>query len=406
MAKRILMINDHIHFSGGGDAVFRLERQLYHRLGYEVHTFSQAPIPPDGATDQDHVFVESQNRLINKARKYTGSRKVASFFQQTLNLISPDLVRVHLVSKYPLSIYPYLKHYPVIQTLHGPNLFCATSWGNLKKNSEPCEMGVGPKCCSQGCISAASYPLYQQFFSRLTPSVKAAVNLYLCPSRFIESAAKHVGFNPTVHLPLGIDKIFSQVNTRPARFEQPSLLFVGSLVESKGVRYLIEALNLIRKEVPNVMLRICGRGPELAGLKAQTAQSQLETNVKFLGFTEREQLLELYQRSHCLVVPSIWAEQFGLIGPEALASQTPVVASEVGGIPEWLVEGKSGFLVQPRNPQQIAEKTVKILKSESMMEQFGEFGRQFVLEHFSCDQYEIQLELLLKEKNFGCGPVA
>ena len=123
------MINDHIHFGGGGDAAFRLERKAYEDAGHEVFTFSQALDMPTDVSDRDFVLLESKTRLLQKAGKFISAPKVTRAFRDVLRSVRPHFVSVHLVSKYPLSIYPQLSGYYVVQTLHGPNLFCATSWG-------------------------------------------------------------------------------------------------------------------------------------------------------------------------------------------------------------------------------------------------------------------------------------
>lgn len=122
MTQRILMINDHIHFGGGGDAVFRLERRAYEEAGHEVFTFSFAAEAPEGASERDIVYLDDKSRIIIKVGKFLGAPHVHHALKQFLMRIQPDLIRVHLVSKYPSAIYPALDGYRVIQTLHEPNI--------------------------------------------------------------------------------------------------------------------------------------------------------------------------------------------------------------------------------------------------------------------------------------------
>lgn len=373
---RILMINDHFHFGGGGDAVFRLERQAYESEGHEVFTFSQSQSASDGSAERDAVCIEHKSRYAIKAGKFLGAPHVYHALEDLLERIKPNLVRVHLVSKYPGSVYPALKGYPVIQTLHGPNLFCATSWGNLRSDSSDCELGIGSKCWSRGCMPMSGMLLYSLLDWRVTSQVKQTVHLFHCPSRHIQDKAEHLGYGPTLHVPLGIDPAF--MNCESATHEgPPTILYVGALVEEKGLLTLPEAMHKVREHVPDVKLVLCGRGALAGRLESEFRARGLADHVEFKGFVDHAAVTAHYLRAHVLVLPSIWAEQFGLVGPEALACGVPCVASSVGGISEWLRDGEWGFLVPPRDATALAARLVKLLSDRDLRLAFGAKGRTF-----------------------------
>ena len=381
------MINDHIHFGGGGDAVFRLEREAYERAGHEVYTFSQASAVSSDATERDFVCGVGNGRFAAKVGKFVGSPHVRRSLQKSLDSIQPDLVRVHLVSRYPAAIYPALAGYHVIQTLHGPNLFCATSWGNLRSDGTACEMGIGVKCWRRGCMPLYGMLLYDVLDSRVRPAVKRAVKLYHCPSHQILTRAESLGYSPTVHFPLGIDRGFAL--SQPAPHDgPPTILYVGALAEEKGLLFLPEALGLIKEQVPNVKLALCGRGPLEERLKHEFASRQLSASVDFKGFVDHSRMVDQYRSAHVFVLPSIWSEQFGLVGPEALACGVPCVASNVGGIPEWLQDGKWGYLVPPRDSHALAERVVRLLLDRDNRLRFGEAGRTYARAIHDPDIYQ------------------
>jgi glycosyltransferase involved in cell wall biosynthesis len=371
------MINDHIHFGGGGDAVFRLERNAYEEAGHEVFTFSQADRSPDAASDRDIVCRVGQGRLAAKAGKFVGAPHIYRCLKRLLNRIQPDLIRVHLVSKYPVAIYPALVGYPVIQTLHGPSLFCATSWGNLRRDGSDCELGIGGKCWRRGCVPLSAMLLYTLLDLRVRPWVKRVVQLYHCPSRQIQEKAEALGYGPTIHIPLGIDPSF--VAAEPATHHgPPTILYVGALIEGKGVLFLPDALRRIERRVPDVKLILCGRGPLEERLKREFVESELTAHVEFRGFVDHSRIVDLYRSAHVLVCPSIYSEQFGLVGPEALACGVPCVGSDVGGIPEWLHHGEWGYLVPPREPEALAECVTSLLLDRQTRVTFGGRGRCYV----------------------------
>ncbi len=384
---RILMINDHIHFGGGGDAVFRLEREAYERAGHEVYTFSQAQARPEEAGPRDVVYIESEIRAVAKMHKFAGHAGVYRALRRLLAETRPDLVRVHLVSKYALSVYPALRGQKVVQTLHGPSLFCATSWGNLRQGGAACSLGIGLKCWRLGCVGPLQALLYSWLYSRLTPTLKRVVAWYHCPSKNIQRAAESLGFGPTRHIAYGIDRSF--IAAEPASHEGPPIiLYVGALVEQKGVRLLPEALQAIRAEIPQVKLVLAGRGSCEPWLRREFARRGLQAHVQMFGFVEHTRMVDLYRQAHVFVMPSIWSEQFGLVGPEAMACGVPCVASNVGGIPEWLKDGEYGFLVPPRDPQALAARVVRLLSDRDMRLRFGEAGRAYARATHDPDAYQ------------------
>lgn len=392
---RILMINDHIHFGGGGDAVFRLERMCYEDAGFEVFTFSQADEKPRWASDRDFVAIESKSRVIQRAGKFLASPSVSRSLHDTLQTVRPHLISVHLVSKYPLSVYPQLNAYPVVNTLHGSSLFCATAWGCLK-DGRPCELGIGMKCFTRGCQSLPATLLYCLLNERLQSSVKRNVDLFVCPSRHIQKSAESFDFAPTEFIPLGIDDGFAE--QKPSTHDGPPIvLSVGTLAESKGVHILLEAFPLILKRVPKAQLLIAGRGPKEGELRELATDLGLHDSVQFLGFVEHTKMVGLYQRASVLAMPSIWSEQFGLIGPEALACGIPCVGSNSGGIPEWLHDGEWGFTVPSCDPVMLSDKIVTLLEDHDLRREYGAKGREWALKQYAPRKYrENRLRLAMK----------
>ncbi len=384
---RILMINDHIHFGGGGDATFRHERQIYEGAGYEVFTFSHATETDAEKTENDFLHIESSNRMIQKTGKYLFNPRVYYQLRRLLKNLRPLLIHLHLPSKYPASIYAALKGYPVVHTLHGPMLFCATSWGCLKKDSGYCELGTGIKCYLRGCVPLWQLPLVYFLYRVNRHFAKKSVKLFIGPSRQICAAAERTGFGPVKYIPLCIDRMFYDVAQTDGQ-GSPTVIYVGGLSEQKGVPILLEAFSIIIRQIPEAKLILAGRGALLPLLKEKSREYGIESNVEFLGFVDHDKITEVYKRGQVFVLPSIWSEQFGLVGPEALACGLPCVASNMGGIGEWLKDGQWGYLVPPRDPQALAEKIVLLLKDRPLCERFARRGKEFVLKEYGVGQFE------------------
>ena len=390
---KVLLINDHIHFGGGGDAVFQLEKRALEERGHKVYTLS---FGDKNNCDEFNQVVDSKG---SKIEKFIGSRKLTGQIKNYISKISPDVVHIHLISKFPLAIYNtnILKRIPVIQTLHGPNLFCATSWGGLKDSSK-CDQGIDLKCYLNRCSPLSHTLIYWQLKMRYWSTISKHIDVFHCPSKQIRTTAKKLGLKNCLYIPLGIDKVFEEEPIRTT-LNRPTLLYVGTLAIQKGVQFLIPALKIIKQKIPNVLLRIAGTGPLLNKINEEVRNFNLEKNVEILGFVEHSKIRTLYLSSDVFIMPSIWQEQFGLVGPEALACKTPCIATNVGGIPEWLKDNENGLLISPQSANEIASASIKLLLDNELRLQLGEEGRKFVLTNYSGTNYANKIVKMLENVN-------
>jgi glycosyltransferase involved in cell wall biosynthesis len=153
----------------------------------------------------------------------------------------------------------------------------------------------------------------------------------------------------------------------------------------------------IVSNIPDVLLKIAGRGHLSDWVNEFIIEHNLQNNIDVLGFVPHDSIRQLYIDADVFVMPSIWQEQFGLVGAEALACETPCVASNVGGISEWLQHGQSGFLVPPLSVNDLTEATLTLLSSDELRKKFGMYGREFILNHYSPEKYKLSiLEMINK----------
>ncbi|HEY2294295.1 MAG TPA: glycosyltransferase family 4 protein [Thermoanaerobaculia bacterium] len=153
------------------------------------------------------------------------------------------------------------------------------------------------------------------------------------------------------------------------------LLFVGRLRIRKGVEVLLEAL----REIPGAVLRIAGDGEHRPAL--ERAAAELGPAVTFLGNRDAAQVRTLLRGAAALVVPSIY-EGMPLVVLEAMAAGVPVVASAVSGIPEVVVDGETGWLVPPEDPEALARALEEVLTDPGEARRRGEAGRRRVAERY------------------------
>lgn len=199
-------------------------------------------------------------------------------------------------------------------------------------------------------------------------------------SRSLAEATAALGIAPDriTILPNGVDtNLF-----RPAAIErEPMLLFVGSLIERKGVATLIKAMHAVSPYFPEHRLVLAGDGPQQPMLENLARELGEAERVVFLGAQSQPQVADLMRRARIFVLASV-EEGLGVVLLEALASGTPCVASNVGGIPD-IVTPSVGVLVPPADVTALAAAIRQLLADPQQIEAMRQSARQRALERFS-----------------------
>jgi phosphatidylinositol alpha-1,6-mannosyltransferase len=166
------------------------------------------------------------------------------------------------------------------------------------------------------------------------------------------------------------------------------ILTVGNLVARKGHDMVIRALPFLSKRVPDVCYLIVGDGPNRNNLENLAKSLGVDDRVVFAGNVAKEQLPEVYALSDLFVMVSRErseendVEGFGLVFLEANACAKPVVAGRSGGVPDAVVDGVTGLLVDPQNVEAIALALEKVLTNDNLGRQLGEQGRSRTMRDF------------------------
>lgn len=152
--------------------------------------------------------------------------------------------------------------------------------------------------------------------------------------------------------------------------EEKRLLFVGRLVERKGLIYLLRALKILKEQHPDIKLVVVGTGPEEENLKTEAGSLGIRDNVDFLGPVSEEEKAREYARATLFILPAVVdsrgdTEGQGVVILEAMRARVPVVASAVGGITDLIVDGETGFLVPEKDTETLAGTIGCLLASPS-----------------------------------------
>lgn len=164
--------------------------------------------------------------------------------------------------------------------------------------------------------------------------------------------------------------------TREAR-GRPTVLAVARLYPRKRIEDLLQAAVALRERIPDVAIRIVGEGPEGGRLRALQRRLGLGETVRFLGQVARGALAVEYASADCFCLPTV-QEGFGLVFLEAMAAGLPVVACRAAAVPEVVEDRRTGLLVSPRNPRELAGAIETLVLNETLRKDLGAAGRRRV----------------------------
>jgi glycosyltransferase involved in cell wall biosynthesis len=242
-----------------------------------------------------------------------------------------------------------------------------------------------------------SVDFYKRYFlSRLM--LTHIANRYICISYRMLKEMVDLGIseNKIRHLPNGVDvKLFHSSGTKT----DDLLLFVGRITYSKGLHILLESLRYLQKRIHLVIIGPSAWDVEYFEemLKQIDAENKRGLHkITYLGEQEQTDIIKWYQRASIFVLPS-FREAFPVVNLEALACETPVIATNIGAIPEVVQHGKNGLLIPTNDAIKLAESIQYLLDNKDVRVKFGREGRKFVLENFSYNVITAKLQKIYEK---------
>ncbi|WP_148630528.1 glycosyltransferase [Bacillus sp. E214] len=178
------------------------------------------------------------------------------------------------------------------------------------------------------------------------------------------------------------------------------ILFVGRLVENKGLNYLIDAMQTVQRNYRDAKLIVIGEGPLKKELESY-AQKKL-SNFIFLGKLPHTRVMDIMRQSNIFCVPSVEietgeSEGLGMVFLEASSNGLPIVSFKTGGIKEAVIDGETGILCKPKDTEELATKLLYLLNNKDIATQFGENGIKYTEENFNIRKQNMILEKIYKE---------
>jgi glycosyltransferase involved in cell wall biosynthesis len=320
---------DHETWAPGGLASYiRRVSRAQLAMGHTVHYFSR-PGRLGETPEETPIFVSSDDELFEQAKE-----------------LGVDLLHFHQF----LSVAPP-RDLPVVRTIHGHQAYCPSGGKFLKRSQLPCNQAYSVRGClanmviercgsvrPERVLAAFRYTWDEMRTLRDVPVVTV--------SEFLKERMVEVGYSAerieVIYLmPPEIVPVSLPPSEGMARF-----VFLGRITPSKGLNWLVRAIAAAR--VP-VALDVVGSGDGEADARALVESLGIEDRVTFHGWVDQERVAELIAGSRALVFPSLWHEPGGTVAFEAMARGRAVVMSRVGGMPEVILDGVNGLVVEPND---------------------------------------------------------
>lgn len=303
------------------------------------------PEQPNGPPCQLLETVRCDVRLFHKPRLREPRRQLAMITSlvRTIRGVDPDLLHIQQGHAWFNGVLPLLGAYPLVLTVHDPRHHV----GDREGQKHPQIIyDFGFRRASS--LIAHSQTLKQEVVDRLG---YPASQVHVVP-----------------HIRLG-----QEVAPETAISDEPIVLFFGRIWEYKGLEYLIKAQTMINDSVPDARIVIAGRGENFDRYRRMMADPERFTVIN--RYVPDDERAELFRSAAVVVLPYIDASQSGVI-PLAYASSKPVVATMVGGLPEFVDDGRTGYLVPPRDEQALANAVIDLLRNPMRRREFGQNGKK------------------------------
>jgi glycosyltransferase involved in cell wall biosynthesis len=230
-----------------------------------------------------------------------------------------------------------------------------------------------------------------KFVSVISHYARSQLMFFSDPEHWDKIRIIHCGVTPDRYDPALYDNAETPITIPTRHDSEIRLLFVGRLAPVKGLRVLLQALEALRVDLPQLHLVLVGDGPDRANLEA--AAADLGDRVSFTGYLSQDQVAHAMQAADIIVLPS-FAEGVPVVLMEAFASTKPVIATQVAGVGELVEDGVSGFLVPPGDMDTLAARIRTLAGDPELRARMGQHGAQTVKRDFDITQEAARLATL------------
>lgn len=391
---QLLSINNYHYRRGGADIVYLEHAALFEQLEWDTAYFAMKhPRNLPSAWSEyfvDEIEFDSDYSLpakISKSIKVVYSFEARRKLARLLSRFNPTVAHLHNVYHHlSPAILSVLGNsgIPVVLTAHDLKIACPNY--RMLSGNQICQRCKGGKFhnvilqrCVHDSLAASLIVAAEASLHALLGSYRKHVDRIIVPSRFFLEKFVEWGWERErfVHIPNFVDAGNHEPNFEPGDF----LLYFGRLSFEKGVPTLIKAA-----AAAGARLKIAGTGPDAQSLKDLAVS--LGGDVEFLGYRSGADLHDLVRACRAVILPSEWYENAPLSVLESFAMGKPVVGARIGGIPELVEPGRTGWLFESGNSEELAGLMRQVLAApDARIAELGRSARDDVIRNFSKAAY-------------------
>lgn len=379
---KVLHVNEHLTYKGG------VETYLYGLLPH-LKNCRVSPVLVYGKGDTS-LYEPARHVPSLGTAGFRAEAQARSRMQELLQMEDPDVVHVHNVQNVG-ALQASLAHAPTVLTTHDYRWVCPADNFFHERPQAVCERTCGLGCfattIAKRCVTPR--PRYAAYFYRRAKwGIKHADRFakVITPSGGAREKYEASGFGKANISVLPYFCALEPADTPRPIPDPPTITYLGRVAPNKGHEHFIEALGRLPESVQGRM--VGSISDEVAdSLRTMAERHECAGRLQFYGWASRSEVVELLDQTSVFVFPSLWPETLGIVGIEALSRGVPVVASDVGGVHEWCVEGETGYRVAPKDSAAIADRVGQLLSDEDRLRTFGKRGIRLIEEKFRPDQH-------------------
>ena len=403
---RILQVSNNHFVAGGSDRYYFELTKALRNSGCSVDEFAAR----DSRNEESEVagfFPEAA--VIEDARardlpRYLYSRSARLSLCRLIRERPVDIAHLHIFyGRLTASILRPLvdSGIPIVQTLHEYKLICAVY--TCQRSGQSCEACGGSKYwnavryrCNRGSLVRSLASSVESYVSKAL-GTHDAVDHYIAVSHFQRQrmlANKICAPDQISTIHNFVDPEALRPNSEAGRYA----LYFGRLEKLKGMDTLLAAA----KRIPDVTLKIVGSGAYRLACEAHIRNDGLD-NVELIDFLDGEQLFDTIRGSFCTVLPAEWYENCPMSVLESLALGKAVIGTDIGGIPELIIDGEDGFVVPVRDSAALANAIERLAGDAKLAKAMGEAGRAKIEQQFSPAAHVAQVRAVYEKVTDSAG---
>lgn len=391
---RLLNVNTYHYRRGGSDVVYLEHGAMLQSMGFDCGWFAMQH-PKNEPTPWSEHFIDEIEfghdytlaKKLVMAAKVVWSWEARDKLARLLDRFPADIAHLHCIyHHHSPAILPLLSErgVPAVMTAHDLKIACPNY--KMRNAGGPCErckdgsvLNVLRHRCVQDSFAASAVVAVESGLHRALATWQRHLAAVVCPSRFFVDKFVEWGWprERFVHVPNWVDADRFEPGFEPGGYA----LYFGRLILDKGLATVVRAAHAAR-----LPLKLAGTGPDEAALRALVAE--LGAEVEFVGYRSGSELHDVVRGARCVALASELFENAPMMLLEAMALGKPVVGARIGGIPEVVIEGHTGWLFTSGRVDELAERlaSVKALP-DAQLADMGRAAREHVEQVFSRQRY-------------------